>query len=272
MYNPIREVKIMEVDKLQIKLIRGYEGCIRQDGRTQKNKILPYLSIVYPYQGYHEVAVEDEPFVKIMKESDCFLVAPQVRHTIIHRLEEGDDAMRPRWMFLTVLYHDLLDVTAWFHPPLRLTGEAALPFRSAIDELLTEPNAFAKMRIAGTVLEALLSVSEFLPQYGQLDSIYPALMLIRDRYDGNLSVEELAKSCGMSPAAFYRAFRKATDKTPMQYLNERRLTLAAQLLTEGQTLSQIAARCGFCDEFHLSRNFKNFYGVSPREYKKQTVY
>lgn len=260
----------MDVSNLQVKFIRGYESRVTEEGKTQKDKILPYLSVVYPYKGEHEVAIEDDKLTTIHCQTDCFLVGPQVRHTIVHHLDEDGNVMIPRWIFMTVLYRQALDVTAWFRLPLHLSGDAAMPFIRAVDEMQGTPDAFTKLRVAGTVLEQLCKVGDFQPAMGQLDAIYPAVALMGDRCAEDLTVEELAKSCGMSPASFHRAFRSATGKTPMQYLNEQRLNLAARLVTEGRRLSQIAAQCGFCDEFHLSRNFKKHYGASPREYRRRT--
>jgi AraC-like DNA-binding protein len=35
------------------------------------------------------------------------------------------------------------------------------------------------------------------------------------------------------------------------------------------TLREVADECGFCNEFHFSRRFKQIVGLSPKEYRKQ---
>ena len=143
------------------------------------------------------------------------------------------------------------------------------------EELLPEEELpqviLKKLRIASSVLEGLLAVSRFHPAELELERIYPAVVRIKDHYDQHLTVDQLSQECAMSPASFYRLFRQTMKMTPMQYLDSYRLKQAAQQLLENEKLSVIAERCGFCDEFHLSRNFKNYYGVSPREYKKRTI-
>ena len=87
-----------------------------------------------------------------------------------------------------------------------------------------------------------------------------------------VTVEQMANACAMSPATFYRLFRQAAHQTPMQYLEAYRMKRVARHLLSGQeTLSYIAEQCGYFDQFHLSRNFKKHYGMSPREYKKQMI-
>lgn len=274
----------MDLSKLSIDFIEGYQVLRRKDGLTQKDKSLPYMTIVYPYRGYFQVALEDDPLSELPNGGGCFVTAPGVRHTIVHRIYPGEEEMIPRWLRLSVSYDHVLDVTAWFDPPLLVTGERAEPFRKAIDELneiciglqngILDPNvcAFRRLRIAGLVLENLLEICPFRPAQLELERIYPAIVLVKDHYDTHLSVEQMAAECAMSSATFYRVFRQTVKKTPMQYLDEYRLKQAARiLLLEDQTLSRIAQRCGFCDEFHLSRNFKRFYGISPRQYKQRSI-
>lgn len=268
----------MDLSKLSIEFIDGHERTVYRDGLTQKDKILPYMTVVYPYRGYYEVCLGDEPLETLHRQEGCFLTAPGVRHTIVHRIYPDDDRMVPRWLRFSVMYDHVLDVTGWFTPPLIVTGEQAKPFMEAVDELLKlkklpdHVQNFRKLRIAGELLELLLSLCGCEPVTLELERIYPAILLVKDRFHDAITVAQLAEACAMSEATFYRLFRETVHKTPMQYLEEYRLKQAAQwLLSDTDTLAAIAEKCGYYDEFHLSRNFKKHYGMSPREYKKSTI-
>lgn len=268
----------MDLGKLSIQYIDGYEGTVTEDGMAQKNKIMPCMTIVYPYQGYYQVCLGDDPLVTLPHGAGCYMTAPGARHTIIHRICPGEDCMKPRWLQFSVMYDHVMDVTGWFAPPLLVTGEQAKPFIEAVDALILlrkeqeHIQKFRKLRIAATLLENLLNICPFTPAALELERIYPAILKVKDCYSGPITVEHLAKTCAMSPATFYRLFKQTVHKTPMQYLDEYRLNQAAQrLLLEKKTLAQIAEECGYYDEFHLSRNFKKYYGVSPKEYKKRTI-
>jgi len=268
----------MDLSKLSIEFIDGHERTVYRDGLSQKDKILPYMTVVYPYRGYYEVCLGDEPLEVLHRQEGCFLTAPGVRHTIVHRIYPDDDRMVPRWLRFSVMYDHVLDVTGWFSPPLLVTGEQAQPFIQAVDQLLKlrklpdHVQNFRKLRIAGELLEQLLTLCDFQPAALELERIYPAVLMIKDRFHQTITAQQLADACAMSPATFYRQFRQTVHKTPMQYLEEYRLKQAAQyLLTDTETLAAIAEKCGYCDEFHLSRNFKKHYGMSPREYKKRTI-
>ena len=59
--------------------------------------------------------------------------------------------------------------------------------------------------------------------------------------------------------------------TPCQYQQRYKLEQAAQmlLLYPDMPLAAVAENLGFCDEFHLSRVFKQRYGLSPRSYRQR---
>ena len=74
----------------------------------------------------------------------------------------------------------------------------------------------------------------------------------------------------MSEAAFSRKFKATVGETPMRFVTQVRLEVATRLLGEGMLpLAQIAAECGFADQAHLSRSFKQHLGVSPSQFRAE---
>jgi AraC family transcriptional regulator len=99
------------------------------------------------------------------------------------------------------------------------------------------------------------------------------LSRIRDRIeaelDTELSLASLAKESGYSRAHFLRMFRAATGLTPHQYVLERRLSTAQQLLRESRMLlADIALECGFSSQTHMNDVFRKRLGVTPLEYRR----
>ena len=82
------------------------------------------------------------------------------------------------------------------------------------------------------------------------------------------SLEELAAQVNLSPFHFARVFRRATGLPPHAWLKQRRLEQARALLRSGCAPLQVAMQLGFADQSHLSRQFKQSYGVSPGEYRR----
>lgn len=82
------------------------------------------------------------------------------------------------------------------------------------------------------------------------------------------SLEELAAAVNLSPFHFARVFRRATGLPPHAWVKQRRIEQARALLKSGCAPLSVAMQLGFADQSHLSRQFKQAYGVAPGEYRQ----
>ncbi|MNF78901.1 Arabinose operon regulatory protein [compost metagenome] len=82
------------------------------------------------------------------------------------------------------------------------------------------------------------------------------------------SLEQLARAVNLSPFHLARVFRRATGLPPHAWLMQRRLERARGLLKDGCAPLSVAMQLGFADQSHLSRQFKQTYGVGPGAYRK----
>jgi AraC family transcriptional regulator len=92
--------------------------------------------------------------------------------------------------------------------------------------------------------------------------------LLRDDCGRDLSLAEVARAAGVHPVHLTRVFRRHLRCTPGGYLRRCRLDKAAALLSAGTTrLSDVAQACGFFDQAHFTRAFKQAYGLPPSAYR-----
>ena len=78
-----------------------------------------------------------------------------------------------------------------------------------------------------------------------------------------MSIEDMAKTVGMSTSNFHRAFRQVTDDTPLQYLKKVRLTQARNLMAQdGYRVGAAALAVGYESAAQFSRDFKSYFGVT----------
>jgi len=134
------------------------------------------------------------------------------------------------------------------------------------------------VRLAAIALmaKALSAVPPHMLTTARLDRrINTARDYINTRLNEDISLEDLARQCGMSPTAFLRFFKQKCGITPYQYLLQQRYNTAAKLLKDSMlTIDAICDAVGIKDRFHFSRCFKKFFGMPPaayRNYYKGTV-
>lgn len=86
----------------------------------------------------------------------------------------------------------------------------------------------------------------------------------------NIALADIAKHCGMSRATFARAFKAAMGMTPFEWVRERRLEHAMNLLRRSDlSLADISAECGFSDQSHFARIFARNVGLAPRAWRAE---
>jgi len=77
-------------------------------------------------------------------------------------------------------------------------------------------------------------------------------------------IASIATIANLSEFHFYRSFKEAFTISPYQYLLNKRLQFAKELINkDDQSLSTIALQCNFPDLFTFSKAFKRQFGISP---------
>jgi AraC family transcriptional regulator len=87
---------------------------------------------------------------------------------------------------------------------------------------------------------------------------------IDSNISGELSVDQIAATVGLSEGFFIRTFKAATGKSPHSYLIDRRLALARMLLrSSNHDLREVALATGFASHAHMTAAFTHRLGVAP---------
>lgn len=86
----------------------------------------------------------------------------------------------------------------------------------------------------------------------------------------DLSVEQLIEMSGCTKTVFFSNFRKVTGVTPKQYITEKRMYQALQLIENTDSpFCQIAEEVGYHDFSTFFRNFYRMSSCSPTEYRQK---
>lgn len=93
---------------------------------------------------------------------------------------------------------------------------------------------------------------------------------IETNLDGDLSLEALAGQVNLSPLYLTRTFKSAFGEPPHQYILQRRIERAKELLRDTELpVVEVALATGFSSQSHLSHWFQRLVGVSPGAYRRQ---
>lgn len=86
----------------------------------------------------------------------------------------------------------------------------------------------------------------------------------------DFNVEKLVELSGCGRTVFYNKIKSFTGLSPVEFLRQMRLKIAAKyLLAPGYNVSEIAYLCGFNDEKYFRKCFRDLYGMTPTEYRNK---
>ncbi|WP_299410321.1 AraC family transcriptional regulator [uncultured Roseobacter sp.] len=132
------------------------------------------------------------------------------------------------------------------------------------------PGPAASLYLDGATLQFLAlaadhaSLSPLAPERPEDDRIARVIDYIEARYGEALTIAELAAVACLSPGHFSRTFKATMGDPVWTYVQCRRCERAKEmLLTTGLPIAEIAYRCGFANQSHLTTVFKTQYAASP---------
>jgi len=96
--------------------------------------------------------------------------------------------------------------------------------------------------------------------------LVPALDYIQQHLSEHIRLETLAGLVNLSIWQFSVLFRQHMGIPPYRYVNQQRIACARTLLRQGMPSVEVAAACGFYDQSHFSRHFKQHCGMTPGQY------
>jgi signal transduction histidine kinase/ligand-binding sensor domain-containing protein/DNA-binding response OmpR family regulator len=96
-------------------------------------------------------------------------------------------------------------------------------------------------------------------------------ILERELSNSELNVEYIGRDLGFSRTGFYRKIKGLMDMSPIDFLSSYRLRKAAEMLQEGLlSLTEISEKTGFSSYSYFSKSFKKHFGVTPKDYIKNS--
>lgn len=99
-------------------------------------------------------------------------------------------------------------------------------------------------------------------------AVYSFKQIIEANLFAQVNLEDLAQKTNLSVSSFKREFRKLYDDSPANYIKNKRLERAAELLViTDQRITDIAFECGFNDLANFTKSFHEKFGATPTSYR-----
>lgn len=93
--------------------------------------------------------------------------------------------------------------------------------------------------------------------------------LVEKEYMHDVSLSYVAEKVNLAPAYVSYVFKKETGQTLIKYITETKMEKARLLLEEGVLkMGQIAKACGYENQSYFNRAFKNYYGLTPKQFRE----
>lgn len=97
------------------------------------------------------------------------------------------------------------------------------------------------------------------------NKLQAAIDYIEANLDQDIKLVDIAQIVGVSHYYFCHLFKQTFGITPHQYLIQKRIERAKILLkNRNLSIAEIAQRCGFTDQSHLTKQFKRLVGITPK--------
>ena len=97
--------------------------------------------------------------------------------------------------------------------------------------------------------------------------IAAAKIFIDDNYQQDIDLEQISKQAFLSRFHFHRLFRQVYKRTPLQYVTQKRLDKAKDLLSENKSVTEVCGEVGFESIGSFSVLFKKEIGFAPEYYR-----
>ena len=215
----------------------------------------------------------------LLSEGEGFLIFPGQITTYVADL---DDPWEYIWVEFDGLHvkDDLEEAGLVLSSPIYRSQSSELRERMVEEMryLVSNRNASAMHLIGHTYLffdylvRSVAHPSE--QQASRLQSFYirEAIGYVKENYQSDISVEDIARQTGLNRSYFGKLFKSVVGKSPQRYLIDYRMAKATELLKlTALPVAEVGRAVGYPNQLHFSRAFKTVFGLPPREWRRRNV-
>ena len=95
------------------------------------------------------------------------------------------------------------------------------------------------------------------------------ISFIHEHFSEKISVADIALSALVNRNQCFRLFQNTMHISPQQYLEQYRISRSIEKMSVKGNMSEIAQSCGFCSQSYYTKIFKEYYRMTPMQFKKK---
>lgn len=168
-------------------------------------------------------------------------------------------------------------------PPVFKTHAGFLTSFEKLKDALSQEQHLPQipLELMALMIELLQSLLyRLIPRIQTTGSVGSAFLTPWDRIDGFLeahfcepiTIEDLCQAGNVSRMELYRLIKSRTDHSPKEFLTHLRMDHAKLLLADRQRpVSRVASLCGYREYQSFTRQFRRWFGMSPREFRDREL-
>lgn len=268
---------LVSADELLYGINRAGSGDVGGDFRIERNSSYPYCVIHFVAKGSGEVVHRGKKHT--VTQGQCFVLNPFEGHVYQADPKEpfylnwvefsGGDSARLIGAFLNS------------SPPIvnEFQSSRINKYMLKIFKYLKNDDCSREIHISKVIYSILVHLlsqckSEMytkLPE-SRIRDIQKVIKYIDDNIKESLTMQSLSRIINYNPQYFSKLFKRYTGVTPARYILDKRLNKAKdELHSSDVQIDLLADKLGFCDASHFIRKFKKAEGMTPAEFRKESI-
>lgn len=244
-------------------------------------KTAPYTIVAQVVNGIYEISCNGK--AEVIHPGEAFLTPANCEMEILHLFGPKPDNyfLETHWLHFHFTVFETIDLTSLFDLPLKIDKKHQDQVKTSISlakEWQNSPDALSAninlQKAAFDLLAVILTVAK--PnesKIGQLQTtsrFLPVFDFVKKNFSSRINAQDMARQANMSLAHFHHLFKDTMGCSPMNYLKKVRIEQGEiYLLNSDLTLTEIADRTGFSNQFHFCREFKKKTGLPPSAYRQR---
>lgn len=249
-------------------VINGTRKCITPTGSYTYGA--GDIAVMAPYIYHQTVSLSNDPVENVLIKFTPDFVKPFIEeygeaafseiynHYVYHFSPENSERIKGMFLDMVEEYDRQISYTSD-----NLQGNRE---KAHLDFILQG----MLFRIFDTIInEHIFSGNDYFFARTLSDEIFNAIVYMESQYNKNITLEEVARTAGMSVSHFSRTFHRELGQKYSTYLENIRFKHVLPLLSNtDMSIMEIAAVTGFCNGNYLCERFKKNMGMSPTNYRK----